>query len=137
MTIEGWIYFGVLAIFSIAIGIICSYNFFITKRKNLSILSCIIAVISALILYFGFNWYYTQTESGKRELVDQQSEINGGLDRTINIYTADGELLATYNGKIDIENKDGGYLLFDFKGKRYTYYNCFVESIADIRWKEI
>lgn len=58
---------------------------------------------------------------------------NGGLDRTINIYTADGELSATYSGKIDIENKDGEYLLFDFNGKQYTYYNCFVESIANIR----
>lgn len=37
------------------------------------------------------------------------------------------------SGKIDIENKDGGYLLFDFNEKRYTYYNCFVESIANIR----
>lgn len=31
---------------------------------------------------------------------------NCGLDRTINIYIADGELLATYSGEIDIENKD-------------------------------
>ena len=40
--------------------------------------------------------------------------------------------LATYNGKIDIETNDGGYVKFDFNGKRYIYYNCFVESIADI-----
>lgn len=24
------------------------------------------------------------------------------------------------------------YVLFDFDGKRYTYYNCFIESIAEI-----
>lgn len=40
--------------------------------------------------------------------------------------------LATYEGKIDIETNDGGYVKFDYKGKRYMYYNCFVESIADI-----
>lgn len=40
--------------------------------------------------------------------------------------------LATYEGKIDIETNDGGYVKFDFDGKRYIYYNCFVESIADI-----
>lgn len=34
--------------------------------------------------------------------------------------------------KIDIETNDGGYVKFDYKGKRYMYYNCFVESIADI-----
>lgn len=27
---------------------------------------------------------------------------------------------------------NGGYVKFDFNGKRYIYYNCFVESIADI-----
>ena len=34
--------------------------------------------------------------------------------------------------RIDIEGNDGGYVLFDYQGKRYTYYNCFVESIAEI-----
>lgn len=32
----------------------------------------------------------------------------------------------------DIATNDGGYVKFDFNGKRYIYYNCFVESIADI-----
>lgn len=40
--------------------------------------------------------------------------------------------LATYEGKIDIDTNNGGYVKFDFNGKRYIYYNCFVESIADI-----
>ena len=39
---------------------------------------------------------------------------------------------AEFEGKIDIEGNDGGYVLFDYEGKRYTYYNCFVESIAEI-----
>ena len=30
------------------------------------------------------------------------------------------------------ETNNGGYVKFDFNGKRYIYYNCFVESIADI-----
>lgn len=55
-----------------------------------------------------------------------------GLERTVTVYTANGEIIAQYNGIIDIEGNDGGYVLFDFEGKRYTYYNCFVESIANI-----
>ena len=54
------------------------------------------------------------------------------MQRTITVYTADGKQLATYEGKIDIDTNDGGYVKFDFNGKRYIYYNCFVESIADI-----
>ena len=58
---------------------------------------------------------------------------NGGLDRTINVYTANGDLLASYTGKIDLEATEGGYVKFDFEGKHYIYYNCFVESIAVIK----
>ena len=54
------------------------------------------------------------------------------MQRTITVYTADGKELAIYEGKIDIDTNDGGYVKFDFNGKRYIYYNCFVESIADI-----
>ena len=91
-----------------------------------------IAGLIVLGMYHGFIWYYTNTESGQRAVVDQQSDFNGGLERTVTIYTADGEVIAQYKGKIDIEGNDGGYVLFDFEGKRYTYYNCFVESVADI-----
>ena len=70
--------------------------------------------------------------SWNRAVVDMQSDFGGGLNRTINVYTANGDLLATYTGKIDIEETEGGYVKFDFDGKRYIYYNCFVETIADI-----
>lgn len=74
----------------------------------------------------------TGCASWKRAFVDLKSDINGGLQRTLTVYTADGKVLAEYTGKIDIEINNGGYVKFDFNGKRYIYYNCFVESIADI-----
>ena len=68
----------------------------------------------------------------KREIVDMKSDWNGGMNRVITVYTADGKKIAEYKGKIDIDTNDGGYVKFDYKGKRYIYYNCFVESIAEI-----
>lgn len=62
---------------------------------------------------------------------DVKSDLNGGLDRIINVYTADGKILVSYDGRIDIEAKDGGCVKFDYDGKRYIYYNCYVETIAD------
>lgn len=62
---------------------------------------------------------------------DVKSDLNGGLNRIINVYTADGKIIASYEGRIDIETNDGGYVKFDYDGKRYVYYNCFVETIAD------
>lgn len=60
-----------------------------------------------------------------------KSEVENGLNRTITVYTANGDKIAEYKGKIDIAENDGGYIKFDYKGKRYVYYNCFVETIAD------
>lgn len=74
----------------------------------------------------------TGCASCARARVDMKSDFQGGLDRTITVYTANGDIIAEYKGKIDIQANDGGYLKFDYNGKRYVYYNCFVESIADI-----
>ncbi len=63
---------------------------------------------------------------------DIRSDWGNGLHRTIKVYTANGDLLAEYEGKIDIATEGDGYVKFDFNGKRYIYYNCFVETIADL-----
>ena len=88
----------------------------------------ILAVALGLTLCFGM----TGCASWDRMVTDMKSDVKGGMQRTITVYTADGKELATYEGKIDIDTNDGGYVKFDFNGKRYIYYNCFVESIADI-----
>ena len=132
MTISGWILFAVIAIIIVVIGGAIFLGFMEYDSKIGMALTAVVTLVLVLATFSAVRWYYTNTETGKRAIVNQKSEFGGGLDRTINIYTADGEIIATYTGKIDIENKDGGYLLFDYEGKRYTYYNCFVESIADI-----
>ena len=79
------------------------------------------------MLVFGL----TGCASWSRFWTDLKSDVGGGLNRTITVYTADGKILAQYKGKIDIETNDGGYVKFDYNGKRYIYYNCFVETIGD------
>lgn len=66
-----------------------------------------------------------------RFVTDIKSDVGDGLNRTITVYTANGDIIAEYEGKIDIEESEGGYVKFDLNGKRYIYYNCFVETIAD------
>ena len=55
--------------------------------------------------------------------------MNSGLERTINIYALDGKLIATYEGKIDIDDNSNGSVMFDLDGKRYVYYNAIIEVI--------
>ena len=129
MTIGGWIVFLFLAACLIALGVfvaICADS--LAAR----IATPIICGVICVVLLVGMLWYYNNTASGQRALVDQESELSHGLERVIRVYTANGDLIAEYEGQIDIEGNDGGYVLFDYEGKRYTYYNCFVESIAEI-----
>ena len=129
MTISGWVLFGFLALFAVVGGVagVC-----ICETGAGKALSVIIAIAVTLGVLFGMLWYYGNTASGQRSLVDQKSELNNGIERTVTVYTADGNIIAQYTGNIDIADNDGGYVKFDFEGKRYIYYNCFVETIAYI-----
>ena len=129
MTIGGWVIFAIFAILVLCFGIACAY---LIENIPGKIISVVVAILLILGLFFGMRWYFQNTASGQRALTDQKSNLDNGLERTVTIYTADGEIIAQYTGKIDIEGNDGGYVLFDYEGKRYTYYNCFVESIAEI-----
>lgn len=103
-----------------------------TKESIAALISIIIGIALILALFLGMRWYFNSTASGQRALVDERSNLNNGIERVINVYTADGNKIATYEGKIDIDMNDGGYVKFDFEGKRYIYYNCFIETIANI-----
>ena len=135
MTIAGWILFVLLAIIISTAGLALGID--IVESAAGRIFIAIISLVLIIGLFCGIHWYFNNTASGQRALTDQKSELANGLNRTVTVYTADGNVIAQYKGIIDIEGNDGGYVLFDFEGKRYTYYNCFVESIADIGRKEV
>ena len=129
MTIDGWIMFALIAgclVCAAVCGAVLCEN--IAARITIPVI-CVLATIGLLI---GMLWYFGNTASGQRAITDQKSDFENGLERVIRVYTADGNIIAEYEGIIDIEGNDGGYVLFDYQGKRYTYYNCFVESIAEI-----
>lgn len=88
----------------------------------------IIGIVLALVFVLGT---VTGCASLDRAMTDVKSEVGNGLNRTINVYTLTGEPIATYKGKIDIEVSEGGKVKFDHNGKRYIYYNCTIETIAD------
>ena len=95
-----------------------------TKRALIIAIICFVIMVIAIVTI--------NSSSFKRGIVDMKGDHTGGLNRTINVYTANGDLIAQYKGKIDLEASEGGYVKFDYEGKRYIYYNCFVETIADI-----
>lgn len=64
-----------------------------------------------------------------RGMKDIDSDLRGGMERIVTVYTADGEVLKTYEGKIDLASTEGGIVKFDLNGQRIMYYNCYVEVI--------
>ena len=125
MPISGWITCIIISIGAIVGGLAIYAT---TDNKAISVA----AVVLAIVLIFGVGfWYFNNTASGIRARTDERAELQNGLNRTIIVYTADGTVLKQYEGKIDIE-QDQGYVKFDWQGKRYIYYNCYVETIADL-----
>lgn len=131
MTIVGWILFAIIVIFTITMAL-GAYWVIDDSSPLTHFFIIVLAGVVIFASYMGLNWYFAETASGRRAVIDQRSELNNGLERTINIMNADGEVIRTYTGIIDIEGNDGGYVVFDYDGERYTYYNCYLESIADI-----
>ena len=63
--------------------------------------------------------------SFKRGVKDFHSEYGGGLNRTVTAYSATGEKIGEWHGKIDVEI-DENRLKFDLDGKRTIFYNATV-----------
>ena len=88
-------------------------------------------ILFRLATIFGLFFVFTFTgcASCERGLKSCNSDIAGGLQRVVNIYTLNGELIATYEGLIDIDDNTNGSIMFDLNGKRYVYYNAIIEVI--------
>lgn len=129
MTILGWICYAFVVIMTVlvcgALAMQLDLNVKAARRLIFSA-TFVVAIVAMLVM----RWYFANTASGQRALTDQRSNLNNGIERTVTVYTANGDVIAQYEGKIDIAANDGGYIKFDFDGKRYIYYNCFVETIA-------
>ena len=87
--------------------------------------------IAAIILSLTMMFSLAGCASWQRWVKDVKSDVGNGLQRTVTVYTADGRVLKTYEGKIDLEATEGGIVKFDLNGKRIMYYNCYVEVIED------
>lgn len=128
MPIGTWI--AVIILLCLIIGI-AAYIMYVIDTTTATTIGTLVTIAICVATIFGFRWYYANTAAGQRAMLDQKSNLQNGIERIVTVYTADGKQLAQYKGKIDISDSDG-YVKFDFDGKRYIYYNCFVESIANI-----
>ena len=65
--------------------------------------------------------------SFERDMKSWESEVNGGLNRVITVYDYNGDVIKTYEGKIDIETSTSNdKVLFDLNGKRNIIFGGIV-----------
>lgn len=81
------------------------------KRKLIATFSFLAVVVILLLLT-------ACTASYKREFKDWQSDISGGLNRTVKVYSNDGTEIGIWQGKIDVDVSESGRIKFDLNGKR-------------------
>lgn len=95
------------------------------KSRKRKILMLVIEAVLIGGLIIGCGLYNTHTESGKRSLKTWESDKSGGLNRTVTVYDMQGEEIAKYQGKFDVEesqNEGVVKIKFDVDGKRHIIY---------------
>lgn len=138
-TFGNIIFFIVLGAITIFFGLFfayLSYDKYYSKKPAIKtfLISILIGlVINGLIIGI-IGYYNTQTESGKRALKDNRSNLQGGIYREILITAEDGREIFKYEGKVDIEsNHEDNYIKFDDEnGKRYIIYYGITDTIQII-----
>lgn len=114
MTINGWIFFIILAATILAFSIFLACDLDSASSKALAI---IVGIVLIAAIGAGMYWYYNGTARGQRALKTQVSNLDGGLSRTVTVYSYSGDEIASWSGKFDVtENDQETY--FDIDGRR-------------------
>ena len=127
MTVSG-IITGIL-ISLIPLIVICCIAYHIYdshKHIGIGIVGILISVIALCAIWLSLSWYYSSTAAGRRAVKTQRSEFNDGLQRELTIYDMQGEVIAHYEGKFDIDfssEQSGQRIVFDDEqGIRHVIY---------------
>lgn len=88
-----------------------------------TIISIVITLAITISIWVGSFWYYNNTEDGARALKTQDSNFNGGIERQVIVYDANGDVIEEYQGKFDVEYESNQILFDDENGQRHII--CF------------
>lgn len=138
MTIGAWVVVGLIALFGLSIvggllyfAVIANPNYEKQERIGFSVAAAVTLAIT-ILLCAAFIWYRNNSESGRRALRDQESNLNGGIERIVSVYDINGNLIKEYSGRFDIETDRKSYILFDDEnGARHIVYYTTGTIIVD------
>lgn len=119
MTIGGMILLAFITIVALGCAICVSNGYRSTSAKAI----CYIVAVAAIVITFAIQmWYYHSTESGKRAMKSQESNLNAGIERSVSVYDVDGDLIKKYEGRFDVDYDSNRIIFDDEHGKRHIIY---------------
>ena len=109
------------------LGLPLSIFFFMYAKEEKSAVATVCGVICVLLsvaICIAIAWWQLNSESGKRALKTQQSNLHGGITRVVKVYDMEGDEIARYEGKFDVahRNQDNRIMFDDENGKRHIVY---------------
>ena len=118
-------------IFIIVAGVIIESMFPDIDGKKKAILILIITAFVILVIVANI----CLTESGKRKLKTFESNFTGGICRVVKVYDVEGDIIAEYKGKFDIEYDENRILFDDENGLRHIIYyptgNIIIDEVSE------
>lgn len=134
MTIMAWVVVGIIALCGLLLAGLLAFTARDSKGKKAIFFvgSAVGVILITAAICWGFVWYRSNSESGRRALRDQESNLSGGIERTVSVYDINGNLIKEYSGKFDIETDRASYILFDDEnGDRHMIYYTTGTIIID------
>ena len=119
MTYIAIIFFNVLSI--VILGMCTLFGWFGETRKS-TFIGFFIGLAICLIIWSIALWYYNSTEAGKRARKTQESNFNGGITRVVKVYDVEGDLIAEYTGKFDVDYDNDRIIFDDENDNRHIIY---------------
>lgn len=95
---------------------------FFVGQGEFTLLGAIIGLLISALLWGAGLFYFNHTERGKRAMKSQESDLNGGITRQVLVYDMDGDLIAEYTGKFDVEYSNERIMFDDENGQRHIIY---------------
>lgn len=120
-TLGNWIAIGLIFVIVLA----SSIGVGVEEDWKSGLITFVVGMVILVLIAAGIGFYNTHTESGKRALKSWESDKSGGLNRIVHVYDMEGEEIATYQGKFDIEeHAEEGIVKvkFDVDGERHIIY---------------
>lgn len=122
MTISGWTGYVLLLALIIACTVMACVMCETTAMK---IVWSIGGVLLSIIILAGFLFYFNGTESGKRALKSEMSNLHGGIERTVTVYDYNGNQINSWTGTFDVTASEHE-TYFDVDGKRVVIHGGIV-----------